>query len=36
MPVDQVAQRLRQILGVKNHLLAQRQRRGLMIDAESE
>ena len=36
MAVDQIAQRLHQIFGVKNHLLPQRQRRGLMVDAESE
>ena len=34
--VDEVAQRLHQIFGVKNHLLAQRKRRGLVVDAEGE
>ena len=34
--VDQVAQRLHQIFGVKNHLLAQRERSCLVVDAEGE
>ena len=34
--VDQITQRLDHIFGMKNHLLAQRQRRGFVVDAESE
>jgi hypothetical protein len=34
--IDQVAQRLHQIFGAEHHLFAQRKRRGLVVDAESE
>jgi hypothetical protein len=35
-PVDEVAQRLRQLFGMEHHLLAHRQRGSLVVDAEGE
>ena len=34
--VNEVAQRLHQVFGMKNHLLAQRKRRSLVVDTESK